>query len=62
MAKRRAKNEGSIRKKIDPNTGRAIQKSMSAKTQAECKDKLTKAIRDNRGISVNHNGDYTIAE
>ena len=35
---------------------------MSAKTQAECKDKLARAIRDNRGIPVNHNGDYTVAE
>ncbi len=74
MAKKRANGEGSIRKKpngrwegrytqgIDPNTGRAIQKSVSAKTQAECKDKLARAIRDNRGIPVNHDGDYTVAE
>ena len=52
MAKKRANGEGSIRKKpsgrwegrytqgIDPVTGRAIQKSVSAKTQAECKEKL----------------------
>ena len=51
MAKKRANGEGSIRKKpngrwegrytqgIDPNTGRAIQKSVSARTQAECKEK-----------------------
>ena len=74
MAKKRANGEGSIRKKpngrwegrytqgIDPNTGRAIQKSVSARTQAECKEKLAKAIRDNRGIPVNHNEDYTVAE
>ena len=67
MAKKRANGEGSIRKKpngrwegrytqgIDPNTGRAVQKSVSARTQAECKEKLAKAIRDNRGIPVNHN-------
>ena len=48
MAKKRANGEGSIRKKpngrwegrytqgIDPSTGRAIQKSVSARTQAEC--------------------------
>ena len=59
MAKKRANGEGSIRKKpsgrwegrytqgIDPVTGRAIQKSVSAKTQAECKEKLNRAIRDN---------------
>ena len=74
MAKKRANGEGSIRKKpsgrwegrytqgIDPVTGRAIQKSVSAKTQAECKEKLAKAIRENRGVPINHTGDYTAAE
>lgn len=74
MAEKRANGEGSIRKKpngrwegrftvgINPNTGRAIQKSVSAKTQAECKEKLKRAIRDNRGIPVDHNGDYTVAD
>ena len=74
MAKKRANGEGSIRRKpngrwegrytqgIDPSTGRAIQKSVSAKTRAECKEKLDRAIRDNRGIPVNHNEDYTVAE
>ena len=74
MAKKRANGEGSIRKKpsgrwegrytqgIDPVTGKAIQKSVSAKTQAECKEKLAKAIRENRGVPLNHTGDYTAAE
>ena len=74
MAKKRANGEGSIRRKpngrwegrytlgIDPVTGRAVQKSVSAKTQAECKEKLNRAIRDNRGIPMNHNEDYTVAE
>ena len=74
MTKKRANGEGSIRKKpsgrwegrytqgIDPVTGRAIQKSVSAKTQAECKEKLEKAIRENRGVPLNHTGDYTAAE
>ena len=74
MAKKRANGEGSIRKKpsgrwegrytrgIDPVTGRAIQKSVSAKTQTECKEKLAKAIRENRGVPLNHTGDYTAAE
>ena len=74
MAKKRANGEGSIRKKpsgrwegrytqgIDPVTGRAIQKSVSAKTQAECKEKLARAIRENRGVPLNHTGDYTAAE
>ena len=74
MAKKRANGEGSIRKKpsgrwegrytqgIDPVTGKAIQKSVSAKTQAECKEKLARAIRENRGVPLNHTGDYTAAE
>lgn len=74
MAKKRANGEGSIRKKpsgrwegrytqgIDQVSGRAIQKSVSAKTQAECKEKLAKAIRENRGVPLNHTGDYTAAE
>ena len=74
MAKKRANGEGSIRKKpsgrwegrytqgIDPVTGKAIQESVSAKTQAECKEKLAKAIRENRGVPLNHTGDYTAAE
>ena len=74
MPKKRANGEGSIRKKpngrwegrytqgIDPKTGRAAQKSVSARTQAECKEKLARAIRDNRGIPINHNEDYTVAE
>mgnify|MGYP001517010629 FL=1 len=74
MAKKRANGEGSIRKKpngrwegrytlgIDPATGRAIQKSVSAKTRAECREKLDRAIRDNRGIPMDHNEDYTVAE
>ena len=74
MAKKRANGEGSIRKKpsgrwegrytqgIDPVTGRAIQKSVSAKTQAECKEKLAKAIRENRGVPIHHTGDYTVAD
>lgn len=74
MSKRRANGEGSIRKKpsgswegrytvgIDPATGRAIQRSVSAKTQTECKEKLKRAIADNRGVSINHTGDYTVAK
>ena len=68
MAKKRANGEGSIRRKpngrwegrytlgIDPITGRAIQKSVSTKTRAECKEKL------DRAIPMNHNEDYTVAE
>ena len=74
MKKKRANGEGSIRKKpngrwegrytvgIDYATGRAIQRSVSAATQNECKEKLKRAIQDNRGVPINHNGDYTVAE
>ena len=66
MAKKRANGEGSIRKKpngrwegrytqgIDPNTGRAIQKSVSARTQAECKEKLAKADRKSTRLNSSH--------
>lgn len=72
MSKRRANGEGSIRKKpsgswegrytvgIAPATGRAIQKSVSAKAQNECREKLKRAIVDNRGVSVSHNSDCTV--
>ena len=58
MAKKRANGEGSIRRKpngrwegrytlgIDPANGRAIQTSVSAKTRAECKEKLDRAQAD----------------
>lgn len=74
MNKKRANGEGSIRKKpngrwegrytvgVDPATGKAIQKSVSGRTQAECKEKLRRAIQDNRGVAINHTGDYTVAE
>ena len=75
MRKKRANGEGSIRRKpsgtwegrytqgIDPVTGKAVQKSVSAKTQAECREKLRRAIRENRGIPLHqHTGDYTVAE
>ena len=74
MRKKRANGEGSIRRKpngrwegrytvgVDPATGKAIQRSVSGKTQAECKEKLKRAILDNRGLAINHTGEYTVAE
>ncbi len=74
MPKKRANGEGSIRRKPsgtwegrysvgrDPNTGKNIQRSVSAKTQAECKAKLRQAIQDNRGVPLIHTGSYTVAE
>lgn len=74
MAKKRANGEGSIRRRsngrwegrytagIDPATGKAMQKSVSAKTQAECRERLRQAIRDSQGLVIDHTGDYTVAE
>ena len=74
MSKKRANGEGSIRKKpngrwegrytlgVDPATGKTVQKSVSGKTQAECAQRLRKAIQENRGLAVDHNGDYTVGE
>lgn len=74
MAKKRANGEGSIRRRsngrwegrytagIDPVTGKSVQKSVSAKTQAECRERLRQAIRDSQGLVIDHTGDYTVAE
>ena len=74
MAKKRANGEGSIRRRsngrwegrytagIDPATGKSVQKSVSAKTQAECRERLRQAIRDSQGLVIDHTGDYTVAE
>ena len=68
MAKKRANGEGSIRKKpsgrwegrytqgIDPVTGRAIQKSVSAKTQAECKEKAGESRSGKPGRDAQSHG------
>lgn len=74
MAKRRANGEGSIRKRgegrwegrytvgTDPSTGKRIVKSVFGKTQGEVREKLQRAIQENRGPAINHNGDYTVGE
>ncbi len=74
MAKKRANGEGSIRRRsngrwegrytagIDPATGKSVQKNVSAKTQAECRERLRQAIRDSQGLTIDHTGDYTVAE
>ena len=57
MAKRRAKGEGSLRKRSDgrwegrytagrDETGKLIYKNVLARTQAECKAKLREAVRN----------------
>ena len=74
MAKRRANGEGSLRKRADgrwegrytaghdPLTGKGIVKSVFGKTQADARQKLQKAINENRGPAINHSGDYTVGE
>ena len=71
MPKRRANGEGNIRKRKDgrwegrytvghdPETGKAIIKSVLSKTQAEVKEKLKKAIEENTGIDYGRAKTYT---
>ena len=72
MAKRRANGEGNIRKRKDgrwegrytvghdPETGKAIIKNVLAKTQAEVKEKLKKAIEESVGIDYGRAKTYTV--
>jgi len=74
MAKRRANGEGNIRKRKDgrwegrytagrdPDTGKVIYKNVLGKTQAEVKEKLAKAIEDNKGLDVIRSGQYTVGQ
>ena len=74
MAKRRASGEGSIRKRKDgrwegrytagrdPETGKAIVKNVLAKTQKECREKLERAMEENKHLDVVRTGKYTVAE
>ena len=64
MTKRRANGEGNIRKRKDgrwegrytagrdPESGKAIYKNVLGKTQAEVKEKLARAIEDNKGLDI----------
>lgn len=72
MPKKRANGEGTMRQRpngrwegrytigIDPKTGHAIQKSISAKTQAECRAKLHQAIEESRNLVITKDSDYTV--
>lgn len=74
MGKRRSNGEGSLRKRsdgrwegrytagYDPTTGKGIIKSVFGKTQSEARQKLQKAISENRGPAINYDGDYTVSE
>lgn len=74
MAKRRSNGEGSIRKRKDgrwegrytaghdPATGKQIFKSVLGKTQAEVKEKLKKAIEENKDIDIIKAEEYTVGQ
>ncbi len=74
MAKRRANGEGNIRKRKDgrwegrytagrdPESGKAIYKNVLGKTQAEVKEKLARAIEDNKGLDIVKAGQYTVGQ
>ena len=74
MAKKRANGEGNIRKRkdgrwegrytagVDPETGKPIAKSVLARTQCECKEKLQKAMEELEKIDITKRRDYTVGE
>ena len=74
MAKKRANGEGSIRKRsdgrwegrytagYDPETGKRITKNVLGKTQAEVKEKLSKAIEESKKLDIVRSDEYTVAE
>ena len=74
MAKKRANGEGNIRKRkdgrwegrytagVDPEMGKPIAKSVLARTQRECKEKLQKAMEELEKIDVTKRRDYTVGE
>ena len=73
MAKKRANGEGSIRKRSDgrwegrytagyDQTGKRITKNVLAKTQAEVKEKLAKAIEESKKLDIVRSDEYTVAE
>ena len=73
MAKKRANDEGNIRKRADgrwegrytagyhPESGKRIIKNVLGKTQAECKAKLKKAIEESQSLDVGRADEYTVA-
>ena len=74
MAKRRSNGEGSIRKRrdgrwegrytagINPKTGKQVFKNVLGKTQAEVKEKLTKALAENQKLDFTKQGKYNVAQ
>ena len=71
MAKKRANGEGNIRKRkdgrwegrytagVDPETGKPIAKSVLARTQRECKEKLQKAMEELEKIDITNQNRIT---
>lgn len=74
MPKKRANGEGSLRKRkddrwegrytagYDPATGKPIHKSVLAKTQAEAKDRLRRAMEDTRGLDIAKAVQHTVGQ
>ncbi len=74
MSKKRANGEGSIRKQKDgrwegrytagrdPQTGKPIYKNVLGKTQGEVKEKLKRAMEENKKVDVTKAGQYTVAQ
>ena len=74
MAKKRANGEGNIRKRkdgrwegrftvgYDPDTGKAIQKNVLGKTQAEVREKLKEAIEKSGRIDLIRADRYTLGQ
>ena len=54
--------EGRYTAGIDPETGKPIAKSVLARTQRECKEKLQKAMEELEKIDVTKRRDYTAGE
>ena len=72
MAKKRANGEGNIRKRKDGRwegrytagrdaNGKAIYKNVLGKTQAEVKEKLKRAIEENKGLDIVKAGQYVLS-
>lgn len=74
MAKKRANGEGNVRKRADgrwegrytagydPITGKQIFKNVLAKTQAEAKEKLKRAIENSGKLDFTKIGKYTVGQ
>ena len=74
MAKKRANGEGNVRKRADgrwegrytagydPITGKQIFKNVLAKTQAEAKEKLKRAIENGGKLDFTKIGKYTVGQ